>query len=111
MSLDTTGISNENEFYTDHYLRAILEDDLKGVFSRWKEDSEKSGSKPPDQLLRALPRDYFKAKAELEKVRRLPDILEGQQEFVHALNNPLLINLAHSHNSHIMRAITSILKF
>lgn len=84
MALDTTGISNENEFYTDHYLRAILEEDLKDVFSRWKEASENSGAKPPDQLLRALPRDYFRAKADLEKMRRLPDILEGQREFVHA---------------------------
>ena len=27
MALDLTGISNENEFYTHHYLAAILESD------------------------------------------------------------------------------------
>lgn len=85
MVLDTTGISNENEFYTDHYLRAILEDDLKDVFSRWNDEAEKTGLKPPDQLLRALPQDYFKTKADLEKLRRLPEIFQGQQEFVHSL--------------------------
>ena len=36
MSMDLTGISNENEFYTHHYLAAILEGDLKDVFKEWK---------------------------------------------------------------------------
>jgi len=89
MPIDTTGISNENEFYTDHYLRAILEDDLKEIFSRWKDDFEESGKKPPDQLLRALPKDYFKTKADLEKLRHLSDVLAGQSEFVYSLLNAL----------------------
>ena len=29
MAMNLTGISNVNEFYTDHYLAAILENDLK----------------------------------------------------------------------------------
>jgi len=89
MPIDTTGISNENEFYTNHYLRAILEDDLKEIFSRWKAESEEGGKKPPDQLLRALPKDYFKTKADLEKLRRLSDVLAGQSEFVYSLLNTL----------------------
>jgi len=84
-----TGVSNENEFYTDHYLREILENDLKDVFSRWKAESEQDGVKSPDQLLRALSRDYFKTRADLEKTRRLPDILTGQQEFVRSLLDAL----------------------
>ena len=35
MAIDLTGISNENEFYTQHYLSAILEADLKQLFERW----------------------------------------------------------------------------
>src|SRR5262245_650832 len=35
MSLDLTGITNENEFYTHHYLAAILESDLKPFFEKW----------------------------------------------------------------------------
>ena len=35
MALDLTGITNENEFYTDHYLKAILEGDLRGLFDSW----------------------------------------------------------------------------
>ena len=29
------GISNENEFYTEHYVHSILEGDLRELFSRW----------------------------------------------------------------------------
>ena len=36
MALDLTGITVENEYYTHHYLAAILESDLKAVFSRWR---------------------------------------------------------------------------
>ena len=32
-----TGIANENEFYSAHYLDAILKEDLKGVAQQWKE--------------------------------------------------------------------------
>ena len=35
MALDLTGITNENEFYTHHYLAAILEGDLKPLFEGW----------------------------------------------------------------------------
>jgi hypothetical protein len=35
MSLDLTGINNENEYYSHHYLTAIFEGDLKETFSQW----------------------------------------------------------------------------
>ena len=40
MAIDITGITNENEFYTHHYLSAILENDLKDLFSQWKKKAE-----------------------------------------------------------------------
>ena len=36
MALDLTGIENV-EFYSGHYLDAVLEGDLKSVFKRWKQ--------------------------------------------------------------------------
>lgn len=66
MALDTTGIRNENEFYTDHYLRTILEDDLKDVFSGWREREEKTGIRSPDQELRSLAKEYFNAHGHME---------------------------------------------
>ena len=37
MALDITGIKNEREFYTEHYVTSALEDDLRPTFSRWAE--------------------------------------------------------------------------
>ena len=34
MAIDLTGISNDNEFYTHHYLSAILEGDIKDVLAK-----------------------------------------------------------------------------
>ena len=36
MAIDLTGITNKNEFYTHHYLSAVLENDLKDLFARWE---------------------------------------------------------------------------
>ena len=53
MALDLTGITNENEFYTHHYLAAILEGDLKPLFEGWT----KLENSPWDGL-RALARPF-----------------------------------------------------
>lgn len=46
-----TGITNANEFYSNHYLDAILKDDIKGVAQRWKELEEGSPQAPLDKLI------------------------------------------------------------
>ena len=58
------GIANENEFYSAHYLDAILKEDLKDVAKRWKaeavaeddgsDDSDGTAGKSPDQALGSL---------------------------------------------------------
>jgi hypothetical protein len=54
-----TGIANENEFYSAHYLDAILKEDLKGVAAQWKSlgDGEEQS---PDRQLGRLRQDYFR---------------------------------------------------
>jgi len=47
MTIDFTGIYNENEFYTSHYLTALLEDDLKDTFKNWKTRESEQGVRPP----------------------------------------------------------------
>ena len=89
MPLDTTGISNENEFYTDHYLSSILENDLKEIFSSWQKQFQEQGTRPPAQLLNALPKSYFRLKARLEKTRRLSEILEAEQTIIRELLDAL----------------------
>jgi hypothetical protein len=59
MPLDLTGIQNVGEFYSHHYLDALLENDLKGLFVRWREDDEAT----PDRRLNRCAADFFAAKS------------------------------------------------
>ncbi len=43
MPLDLTGIQNTGEFYSHHYLDALLEQDLKGIVIRWRTDDQEIG--------------------------------------------------------------------
>lgn len=50
MPIDLAGISNVNEFYSEHYLQTVFEGDVQELRSQWRE-MEKSGETPPDRLL------------------------------------------------------------
>lgn len=82
MSIDITGITNENEFYTHHYLAAILENDLKDVFSEWKRKEEEEGTPQPYTLLRSLRKEFFATHTLLEKEKKNEDRLVIQREFL-----------------------------
>nr|MBF0223240.1 class I SAM-dependent DNA methyltransferase [Desulfobulbaceae bacterium] len=85
--LDLTGIHNENEFYTHHYLTALLENDLKGLYDTWKEQAEAKEEKQPYEKLTALAKDYFHLLNRQERLteRSSPDnkreVLELRQAF------------------------------
>ena len=74
MALDLTGIENV-EFYSGHYLNAVLEGDLKSVFDRWKQAKEESGQRLPQEALGGIAHRYFtareKAAGERDPVERL----------------------------------------
>lgn len=57
MALDLIGIDNV-EFYSGHYLDAVLEGDLKSVFDKWKKEKEESGARQPHELLAGLANRY-----------------------------------------------------
>lgn len=82
MALDLTGISNENEFYTHHYLTAILENDLKGFFGKWEELEAQAGVKPPYDNLARLHRDYFALRNRMERLRKPEEIMAAQREML-----------------------------
>jgi hypothetical protein len=65
MPIDLTGITNENEFYTHHYLAAILEGDLKALFSEWAQQE-----RPPWESLRSLARPFHAIDRESDPVER-----------------------------------------
>lgn len=82
MALDLTGISNPNEFYTSHYLAAILEDDLKDLFATWAKAEEEGKGKPPADLLLSLSRDYARLRSDLARERDAASRLDLQRPFL-----------------------------
>lgn len=76
-----TGIANENEFYSAHYLDAILTQDLKGVTKEWQETAEE---KTPDKALGSLRQDYFRLQDQLkhfDDLEEKEEKLQQQREF------------------------------
>jgi hypothetical protein len=57
--LDLTGITNENEFYTHHYLSAILEEDLKKLYKDWAKAEKEDGTRAPYSVLSGSSKKYF----------------------------------------------------
>ena len=82
MALDLTGITNHNEYYSQHYLLALFEGDLKDVLARWEQaasdhpDSEEH--RPPPAKLRSLASPYFRLHNRLNRLRE-PDARLAEQ--------------------------------
>ncbi len=95
MALDLTGISNVNEFYSHHYLDALLEKDLKDVLSRWESAEEANNQIPPYKRLSRLSDDYYKAKA------RVADAVSADNRFLetHVINVKLLEALGYPYQA------------
>ena len=82
MAIDLSGIINENEFYTHHYLSAILETDLKDVFGKWEAQKKEEDIRPPYETLRPLARDYFRVKDQAARTRSEADKHQAEVEFM-----------------------------
>ncbi|MCP5049905.1 MAG: hypothetical protein GY940_22245, partial [bacterium] len=103
MAIDITGITNENEFYSHHYLAAIFESDIKEVFNKWNLAEKEKGERPPYALLRGQAREYFKFRRRLERVKMTLDRLQLQRQFLEPLLgvlgyplNPCMVQLDNS---------------
>ena len=62
--LDTAHVRNVGEFYSQHYLDAVLADDLDEVLERWTTRETEGGARAPYKRLAALAEKYFKALGE-----------------------------------------------
>ena len=62
--LDTAHVRNVGEFYSQHYLDAVLADDLNEVLERWTARETDGGAKTPYKRLAGLAERYFKVLAE-----------------------------------------------
>ena len=91
MALDLAGITNI-EFYSPHYLEAVLESDLKTVFKKWKEAKDEKGTKQPYERLNSLANTYFQAlgqaEGERDPVRRWEIAREFHVSLLEALGYP-----------------------
>ena len=75
MATTYTGIQNENEFYSHHYLSELFAKDIQETMARWRRSSsgaehDEDGPHPPDQALRALARPYLQFRERLGRERR-----------------------------------------
>ena len=82
MAIDFTGIYNENEFYTHHYLAAILEKDLKDVLNKWKQQDKDENIRPPYAGLKGIAQEYFNLRNQESKTRKPEDKLGFQRQFL-----------------------------
>lgn len=93
MALNLTGVNNRNEYYSQHYLLALLENDLKELVVRWDQaasthpDSE--AHRPPSNKIRALGVSYFRLYNHLDRLHdpevRLAEQTKWLSDFFSAL--------------------------
>jgi hypothetical protein len=97
MPLDLTGIQNVGEFYSHHYLDALLENDLKGLFAKWRGDDDSAAKDAPDRKLERLASEFFKAKAQAK-----PEFsIESRYEPSHRIHVDLLEALGYRYSFEI----------
>lgn len=62
MSMDLTGITNKNEYFTNHYFSTVLEDNVSATISSWNAEARESEEiRTPWSLLRQNARQYYTA--------------------------------------------------
>jgi hypothetical protein len=96
MALDLTGINNENEFYSHHYLSAIFEGDLKDTFAQWQGMEEAyreslsttvekgdvfAEARAPWIRVKSLGQAFFQLQNQLEKDKDPTSRLQRQHQF------------------------------
>jgi type I restriction-modification system DNA methylase subunit len=60
--MDLTGITNKNEYYTNHYFATVFEENVSAVISKWNEEAKSAeNGRTPWQLLRLNAGQYYKA--------------------------------------------------
>ena len=78
MALELTGIENQNEFFSDHYLRTTLEADLR-TWVRAKREA--NGGTPSWERLKRLGHPYLECSETLARARNARERLTIQRDF------------------------------
>ena len=80
-----TGIHNENEFYSHHYLSEIFSGDIRATVDRWRDAADADGGRTPYAALRALAADYVRFRRDFDRERRSERRLTLQREWFRQL--------------------------
>ena len=80
MPIDLTGIRNENEFYSDHYLRTVFEGDIRDTIRGWNR-SRVEGKRTPHQEFGALGVKYLRAVSAFRKLDGSGERLRAYRQF------------------------------
>ena len=76
-----TGIHNENEFYSHHYLAEIFAGDIQATLERWRKEAEATSTDTPHAELRALAPEYLRFRREFAHERRTNHRILKQREW------------------------------
>ena len=84
-----TGIQNENEFYSHHYLSELFANDIQATTARWREtagaDEDTNEERAPDQALRALAPRYLKFRQQFRRGHGDQARVSLQRDWFHSL--------------------------
>ena len=80
-----TGIHNENEFYSHHYLSEIFSGDIRATVDRWREQAEAESGRTPYAALRTLAADYVRFRRDFDRERRSDPRLTLQRKWFRQL--------------------------
>ena len=72
MSIDLTGITNRNEFFTQHYLAEYFEAAVKGRVDAWKDEAKRGQGPNPASELGRLRQTYPRARAAFDEATGEP---------------------------------------
>ena len=85
MAIDFTGINNNNEYYTNHYLNTIFEENIKEIIKSWSDKATEGDVVPPWSSTKAIGNRYFSMKERYSKIRNRQEQEEIQKEFLNEL--------------------------
>ena len=80
-----TGIHNENEFYSHHYLMEIFAGDIQGTLERWRKQAESAKARTPWAELRVLAPEYLRFRGDFNRERRPGQRIQRQREWFRTL--------------------------
>ena len=80
-----TGIHNENEFYSHHYLAEVFTGDIRATIERWRKAAEANGARAPYAEFRALAPDYLRFRRDFDRERRSAKRIDLQRDWFRQL--------------------------